>query len=361
MRTLDAFRSLYDPVPGYLDAATCGIPTRATAAAVRDVVDRWQAGTQDLAGFDEAVARSRAAYARLVHVDRSRVAVGAQVSPLVGMVAASLPDGAEVLTAEGDFSSLTYPFVALADRLTVRAVPLDRLADEVRPSTALVAYSLVQSRDGAIADADAVRAATTDVGARTLVDLTQAAGWLPVDAGAFDLTVCGAYKWLGAPRGTAFLTLPADGPGSLRPTCAGWYAADDVWASVYGHDLRLAPDARRFDISPAWMCWAGTAPALEAFDGVDVGAVRGWSAGLADRFRAGLGLAPTGSAIVSLPDDADGSLRTRLACAGCRTAGRGGGVRLAFHVWNDEHDVDRALEACLTGPAGRAGAGARSR
>lgn len=358
MRTLDAFRGLYDPVAGYLDAATCGLPTRATAAAVRDAVARWQAGTQDLAAYDEAVTRSRAAFARLVGVDRARVAVGAQVSPLVGTVAASLPDGAEVLTAEQDFSSLTYPFVALADRLTVRALPLDRLADEVRPTTSLVAFSLVQSRDGAIADADAIGAAAAAVGARTLVDLTQAAGWLPVDAGAFDLTVCGAYKWLGAPRGTAFLTVPADGPGDLRPTSAGWYAGQDVWSSVYGHELRLASDARRLDISPAWMCWAGAAPALEAFDGVDLADVRGWSAGLADRFRAGLGLEPTGSAIVRLPDDAEGSLRARLARAGCRTAGRGGGTRLAFHVWNDDADVDRALEACA---AGRAGAGARAR
>jgi hypothetical protein len=36
----------------------------------------------------------------------------------------------------------------------------------------------------------------------------------------------------------------------LTPHYAGWYAGDDPWSSVYGGPLRLASDARRFDVSP---------------------------------------------------------------------------------------------------------------
>ncbi|WP_028049662.1 aminotransferase class V-fold PLP-dependent enzyme [Cellulomonas sp. URHD0024] len=344
--SLQRLRAEFTSVPGYLDAATVGIPSRATVDAMRDALDAWQAGRADLAFYDQTVATSRAAYARLVGVDPGAVAIGAQVSGLVGTVAASLPDGAQVLAVEGDFTSVTYPFEAQAARgIAVRYVPLDRLADEVRDTTDVVAYSLVQSRDGRLAPPTVPEAAAAH-GARTVCDVTQAVGWLPVDASTFDVTVCGGYKYLAAPRGTAFLTVrPDDWSAALRPASAGWYAGADIWSSIYGPAMRLADDARRFDISPAWLAWVGAAPVLEAFAAADRDEVHAYDVGLANAFRTGIGLVPSSSAIVSLPDDAVGSVRNRLAEHGCRTAGRGGRVRLAFHVWNDETDVTLAVKA----------------
>src|SRR4051812_48173717 len=222
MDSLDTLRAAFTPVPGYLDAATCGLPARATADAMHEAIETWQAGRADLAVYDAAVVASRSAYARLVGTDPSRVAIGSQTSVLVGAVAASLPDGAEVLVVDGDFSSVVFPFLAQADRgVTVRHVPLESLADEIRPTTHTVAFALVQSRDGRVADVGAITAAAAAAGARTLCDLTQAAGWLPVDADLFDITVCAAYKWLAAPRGTAFLTVRPERLPELRPIHAG--------------------------------------------------------------------------------------------------------------------------------------------
>ena len=112
--------------------------------------------------------------------------------------------------------------------------------------------------------------------------------------------------------------------------------------------MALARDARRFDVSPAWLCWVGAVPALELFAAAPRDAVHRYTVGLADAFRAGVGLPPGGSAIVRLPDDAAGSRRTLLAAQGTRAAGRGGGVRLAFHVWNDAADVERAVATLST-------------
>ncbi|GEK20396.1 aminotransferase class V-fold PLP-dependent enzyme [Cellulomonas xylanilytica] len=344
MDPLDTLRAAFSPVPGYLDAATCGLPARATAEAMHAALDTWQAGRADLAVYDEAVTASRAAYARLVGVDPTWVAVGSQASVLVGVVAASVPDSAEVLTVDGDFASVVFPFLAHADRgVTVRTVPLESLADEIRPSTDVVAFSLVQSVDGRVADVEAVRAAATAAGCLTVCDVTQAAGWFPVDAALFDVTVCSSYKWLSAPRGTAFQTVRPEVLDRLRPTSAGWYAGHEIWSSVYGPRMALATDARRLDVSPAWLCWVGTVPALELFAAAPVHDVHRYTVGLADAFRAGVGLPPGGSAIVRLPDDPAGSRRALLAAQGTRAAGRGGGVRLAFHVWNDAADVDRAV------------------
>jgi len=346
--TLSDLQARFDRVPGYLDAATCGLPSRETADAMRAGIDAWQAGRIDMAGYDEAVTRSRDAYARLVGVDPSAVAIGAQVSSLVGLAAAALPDGCEVLTVDQDFASVVFPFLAHADRgVTVRHVPVEALADEVRPSTGAVAFSLAQSRDGKVADADAVLAAARSVGALTVCDLTQAAGWLPTDAGRFDVTTGSSYKWLAGPRGASFLTVAPDVVDRIRPLHANWYAGKEIWSSIYGPDMTLASDARRFDVSPAWLVWLGVAPALEAFAATDPQALHRHAVGLANAFREAVGLGPSNSAIVSLEDDERGTLRAALDAAGCRVAGRGGRVRLAFHVWNDEDDVDTAAGAVV--------------
>lgn len=343
---LATLRAAIERVPGYLDAATCGLPPRASADAMRAGIDAWQAGRIDMAGYDEAVVRARTAYARVVGVEPRSVAIGSQASSLVGLAAAAVPDGSEVVVVDGDFASVVFPFLVHVDRgVTVRQVPLEQLASAVRPSTTVVAFSLVQSRDGRVADVDAVLAAADTVGAVTVCDATQAVGWYPVDAGRFDVTVGAAYKWLAGPRGAAFLTVSDAARERLRPLNAGWYAGEEVWRSIYGPDMTLAADARRFDVSPAWLVWLGTAPAVEAFAAVDPADVHAYDVALADAFRAGVGLGPGGSAIVSLPDDDAGTLRSALTAAGCRVAGRGGGVRLAFHVWNDTDDVTRAVTA----------------
>jgi hypothetical protein len=137
----------------YLDTATMGLPPRRTVRAVQDALARWQHGTDDARAYDDEVEQSRRAYARLVGVEPSWVATGAQVSAFVGLVAASLPPGSEVLTVEGDFTSVLFPFHAQAARqVRVREVPLDHLIDAVTSSTSLVAVSAVQSADGRCVD-----------------------------------------------------------------------------------------------------------------------------------------------------------------------------------------------------------------
>jgi selenocysteine lyase/cysteine desulfurase len=287
------------------------------------------------------------AWAALVGADPAAVAVGHQVSPFVGLVAAALPAGAEVLVAAGEFTSVTFPFAARGD-LVVREVPLEAVPEAIGPRTAAVAVSAVQSADGRVADLDALAAACAAHGTLSLVDVTQAAGWLPIGARRFDVVVGGTYKWLLSPRGTALCALSERARAELVPLHAGWYAGDAPWASIYGLPLRLAADGRRFDVSPGWLAWEATAPALELLAAAGVDRVGAHGTGLADALRAALGLAPTGSAIVSLDLGDDGA--ARLEAAGVRCATRGGRVRLSFHLHNTADDVDRVLAAIRPEP-----------
>ncbi|MEU5882990.1 aminotransferase class V-fold PLP-dependent enzyme [Spirillospora sp. NPDC047279] len=334
-------RRAFAPETTFLNTASYGLPPLPAHEATLAVERDRAAGRLTTGQMDVVVARSRESFARLVGVPAERVAIGPQVSYFVGLVAESLPAGSTVLVADGEFTSLLFPFLARPE-LTVRSVPLERIVDAVDAGVDLVAVSAVQSADGRIVAMDDLLGAARAHGARVLLDATQAAGWLPLPAGRVDLMVCGGYKWLLGPRGTCFLTGTAEALAGLPPIAAGWYAGADVWDSIYGGPLRLASDARRVDLSPAWPAWAGQAPALEFLERVGVEAIHRHDVAMAARFRAGLGLPAGDSAIVSVavPEGTAELLNDHRVSAAVR-AGR---LRCAFHLYTTEADVDRVLE-----------------
>ncbi|WP_374929209.1 aminotransferase class V-fold PLP-dependent enzyme [Kytococcus sedentarius] len=354
-------RDQFATTGGYLNAATCGLPTRNTTEAMARDAHRWTTGDVSPVTYHEDVERARALYAGLVGVAPDRVATGSQTSVFAGMIAAGVPDGGEVVVVDGDFSSLVYPFLVQADRphptreggrITVRSVPREELCSSLTDRTAAVVFSHSQSACGSLTGIDEVTRAAREVGALTVCDITQSVGWSPVDASQVDVTVCSAYKWMCHPRGVAYMTVSDRAMEALVPLNAGWYAGDVIWDSMYGPAMNLSPRASRFDVSPGWPLWPGAVAALEDFTQVPAAALRDHSVGLTNAFRRGVGLPDSDSAIVSLrlPDEA----AEAAARAGLTLSQRAGGVRLSFHVWNTPADVEAALEALtpfLTSPA----------
>jgi len=300
--------------PGYLNTASAGLPPKKAVAALRASLADWEEGRCDPASFDEDVERARRAYGRIVGADLESVGIVSQVSVVSGLVASSLAEGATVLCAEEDFTSVLFPFLA-DTRLDVQLVPLQQLIDRIEPTTDLVAVSAVQS----------------------------AAGWLPLNTDRFDVTSCGAYKWLCSPRGSGFVTV---GPqaGWLEPRYAGWYSGDEPWQSIYGPPLRLADDARRFNVSPAWFDFVAAARAVEFIAELGVDAINAHSIELANSFCDQLGLAPANGAIVSVDSPHGG----RLTAAGIAAAARAGKVRLSFYLYNTVTDTERAADLLRT-------------
>lgn len=343
MLTIEEARTLWQPAGPYLNTASFGLPPSPAWAALEQALADWRQGRTSWEAWCDATDRARKHFAALVGIPAERVATGASVSYLIGLVASSIEDGARVLVPDVDFSSLTWPLL-VHGRLDVRSVPLTQLAGAIDDATDVVAFSAVQSSDGTVADLGAVADAAAAHGAFTIVDATHAVGWLPFDASRFDAVACAAYKWLMSPRGTAFLTLSERALERTTPLAANWFAAEDRFGHYYEPELRLASDASRLDLSPAWFSWVGTDPALAVLREIGIEAVHDHDLALANRFRVGLGLAPGNSAIVST--DLPGA-EERLLAAGIRAAVRGGSLRASFHVYNTEEDVDAALSALL--------------
>ncbi len=345
-------RALFDPAPDtiYLDTATYGLPPRETVEVMHRAVDDWQSGTADwVRAWDMAGEAARAAFASLIGVEPHSVALEPAVSVGVGLVAATLAAGDEVVVPDDEFPSVVNPLLVAAERTgaQIRGVPFDRLADSITPSTTLVAFSLVQAQSGRTADLRRIVAAAQGGGnrARTLVDATHALPFVPVADGV-DYLVCAAYKHLLCPRGVAFLYVAPRHRDTLLPLLANWRSGSDPYAHHYGTRLDLAPTAARFDVSLAWFSWAGAAVSLRLLTEWQRQGLLDQVPPLAQRLARHLDLAemPRGT-VVSVPVRDAEAVRSELYAAGIKAAVRAGNVRLAPHVYTTEDQIDRAAAA----------------
>jgi selenocysteine lyase/cysteine desulfurase len=313
----EAFGAVFDVEPGYLNTASIGVPPRHVADAVAAAHERWRRGQDTSSSFNDAVEASRAAFGALVGVPATSVACGATVSQFVSLVAQALPGGSKVFLLDGEFTSVSLPFVAAGHQIVSTVDEAD-----------LVALSVVQSADGTIADLEALRSC----GKPVLLDVSQAAGWMPLSLAWADFVVGVAYKWLMAPRGAAWMAVRPDRMDFLKPLAPNWYST----AENYGTELVLRSDARRFDLSPMWHAHIGAAVALPWVASLDLEAVRAHCVNLTDHLLAGLGLPPNGSAIVSVDVP---------HIPGVVSSVRAGRTRFACHLYNTIEDVDRVLKA----------------
>ena len=337
------FAHLWEPQPGWLNTASYGLPPRPAWEALQAALADWHVGATSWEPWDGSTARARESFARLIGASAADVFVGSTVSAAVSPIASALPDGAKVLTDAVEFTSNVFPWQVHADRgVEVVGASTGKLVAAIQPGVDLVAVSLVQSSTGDVLDLPAVLAASKEIGALVVLDASQAVGWLPIDVTGVDALVAHSYKWLMSPRGATFGYLSPELRERCRPLHANWYAADDVHGSYYGTTMNLAPDARRFDQSPAWFSFVGAAPALELLEEIGVEKIHAHNLALANEFRAGLGLPPGDSAIVSA--DVPGAAEA-FEAAGVRAAVRDGRLRASFHVYSTRADVRMALDA----------------
>lgn len=349
MAVPDDIRALFAPEPGctYLDSATYGLPPRPTVEVMQRALERWQRGTADwVTEWDVRGEACRTAFASLIGLEAQRIALIPSASVGVGLVAANLTETDEVVVPYEEFNSVLFPLLVAAHHhgVTVREVPFDDLLDNIRPSTTLVAFSLVRSQSGESARQREVLDEAQRVGARTLIDATHAVPFVGVDPRA-DFVVCAAYKHLLSPRGVAFLSVTKEQWDRIPAWLANWRSARDPYHVYYGGPLDQAPSAARFDVSLAWLAWAGAAESLSLLADWQAAGVLNEPRALARRLAHQLGLHEPESTIVSVPVEDAETVRVELAAAGVKAAVRAGSVRLSTHVYNTVQDVDRAAQA----------------
>ena len=313
-----------------------------------------------LAGRDaqEAqIARARAGAARLWGVDAGSIGFVSNVAEGVSIVAESLTfrDGDNIVIDAVEYPSVAGPFLGRVALRQARGDAADRFAAVVDSHTRVIAVSYVSYLTGERFDLSSLRALADRVGALLIVDFTQAAGYLPIDAAVADFAFSACYKWLLGITGVALAFWNRARQPDWTPVSAGWHS---FAPGARGWDTPppLRDDALRFTRgNPAHASVYVLAEALDYLAGFamrDVQAhVQSLTVAMLERL-ASLQiptLTPTDpvrhGASVCVPSVRARQIVDEMTGLGVLAWNGQGRVRFSFHGYNDSTDVDRAVEA----------------
>jgi selenocysteine lyase/cysteine desulfurase len=362
----------------YLNQASVGLIGQPAVIAMHNFIDNVARHGNLRMSDSEEVAycetlRGRAS--RLLHCDSTQVAIVASASEILGQLPTLLQPRLKstILAVSSDFPAITRPWLRLAQKNhTVRFVDdqptcdlTNTLIDAIDDSTSVVAVSSVQYATGTVVDISRLRKSTARVGARLIVDATQAAGAMRVDAPAWkaDAVVASGYKWLGGHGGVALAIMS---PRLLEqiPPLTGWMGA----AAPFEFDataVSLASDARRYTQSTmSYVSMAGLVVAIEQLLSLGEARIEAHARGLAAvlvRDASKYGWQPFRSVddpagsphIISLghPRESvqavvEGLRRDNIVCGA-----RGGRIRISLAPYNNSSDVNTLIEALAKMPA----------
>jgi cysteine desulfurase/selenocysteine lyase len=224
---------------------------RNEAAMTQYFIDK-STGMPGRTKMEAQVDAARAGVARLWHVGADAIGFVSSVADGVSMVAESIDwrPGDNVCIDSNEYPSVVAPF-ALQRRPPVelriaQGTGADRLAGYVDARTRVIGASSVSYLTGERFDLAALRRLADRVGALLVVDYTQAAGWMEIDASVTDFAFSACYKWLLGMTGVAVAYWNRQRQPDWTPTTAGWHSIHPGTRPNYASGVEVSPDALRF-------------------------------------------------------------------------------------------------------------------
>jgi selenocysteine lyase/cysteine desulfurase len=279
------------------------------------------------------------------------------------------PVGSKFISVSTDFPAITRPWIAYAESHDIELEYVDDRKDSdltdslvacIDQHTAVVAVSYVQFSTGTRTDIRRLRTATRNAGAYLVVDVTQAAGAVPIDTKDWqaDVVVCSGYKWLGGQGGVG-LAVIAPELLNRTPPSPGWMGAPDPF-DMQATKLPLAYGARRFTQSTmSYIAISGLTVAVAELLALGAEKIETHAQSLAKLLHEELkGSGWTwfrsiddraaSSHIISLENPTKNveSTLTMLRKSKIVCGGRNGRIRVSIAHFNDENDI-RSLAAIL--------------
>ena len=367
---LDAFRARFPLLSRrvYVNSCSQGALSLDVEAAFTRFTDSWHAEGSPWDRWIGEVERLRSLFAVSIGADADEIAVMPSASAAIGAIATALSfdsDRSRVVLGEFEFPTSAHVWLAeqprgasvVWARATGDTLPVDAYAAAIDERTLIVPATHVCFRNGYRLDIPALARLCRDRGAYVLLDDYQRSGTGPIDVRALgvDFMVTGTLKYLIGPSGVAFLYVRRELIERLEPLVTGWFGRVDPFAFRIDR-LDWAASARRFEAGtpPVPNVYAAAA-GLELLQSVGFDTIERRIAELVTRFASGArarGLdvatpedpARRGPLVVIRVADA-AALVERLAARGIIASSRGNGLRVSFHAYNHEADVDAVLAA----------------
>jgi selenocysteine lyase/cysteine desulfurase len=347
----------------YLYNCSQGALSDAVEAGTARFMDSWRTSP---APWDEWIGvyeQLRGAFARLVNAKPGEIAIVTSASAGINPIANSIDFGRRRKVVMGEFEFPTMGQIWLAQQARGAevqflegvgdALPLERYDAAIDNQTAIVPLTHVSFVNGFRSDVAGVTRIAHERGALVFLDGYQDCGTRPIDVKAMgvDFYVSGTLKYLLGPPGLGFLYVREGLVNEFNPPITSWMAQREVFA-FNPRKLDPAPAARRFEggSPPIPNIYLGLAALNLLFEiGLDnvAAQVEKLTRSFLDGVR-GLGIdtkTPAGTVgpLVVLRSKDAPAVVAKLAERKVLTSCRRDGVRFAFHVYNNQSDLDTAL------------------
>ncbi|PYR42122.1 MAG: aminotransferase V, partial [Acidobacteria bacterium] len=352
----------------YVNSCSQGALSIDVDEAMRAYLDSWHEGGSPWELWVEQVERLRARFAASIGADADEIAVMPSASAGINAIASAFSfSGPRSHVVVGDFEFPTMAQIWLAQerrgavirraRAEADTLPLAAYDAVIDEHTLIVPATHVCFRNGHKTDIAGLVRLAHDRGAHVFLDDYQRTGSGPIDVHALgvDFMVTGCLKYLLAAAGIGFLYVRRDLIERLEPTVTGWFGRVNPFAFRIDA-LDWPPGANRFEsgtppVPNAYAALAG----LDLLDRIGYASVGRQVDQLAARFaiaarNAGFVVrtpaAPDRRGPLVVVQSVDGPvLVTQLAARGIIASCRGNGLRVAFHAYNTDGDVDAVVSA----------------
>jgi cysteine desulfurase/selenocysteine lyase len=366
----------------YMDVSARGILSREVRAALdAHLDDRMMNGATDKAHFFALIERARERFAQLIGADADEIAYTKNISDGLNMIATAIHwhrGENVVLCAELEHPNNVYAWLNLQRYgVEVRMVPsrdghipVDAMIERMDANTRVATASTVSFAPGFRTDVEALGKACRARDVLLLVDGAQSVGVQHTDVRAsnIDALAVSTQKGLLALYGMGFLYVRREWAERLHPAYLARFGVDlgDAHeASLGGHDFKLAPGARRFDVGNYnFLATAGVDASMRQLLEWDTRRIEPYVSGLTHALARGfldLGLTVAGGepgphltkivTVGKMTDDQYGSgeerynrLYEHLTANRVKLSIRRGMLRFSMHVYNNMDDVERVLD-----------------
>ena len=320
--------------------------------------------------FDESD-ELRGQFGLLANCPSGSVALVPSVSYAIGIAAANLPleAGQHVLVLAEQFPSNFYPWKVKADEVGagMRIVPRPQdgnwtaaILNHMDQKTAIVALPNCHWTDGTLVDLVTISEACHRGNIPLVLDVTQSMGAMPLDIERIKpaYLVSAGYKWMQGPYGLSYFYVAPEYQNG-KPLEYNWITRADSenFARLVDYVDELSPGASRFDMGER------SNTLLHPMGLAAISLLLEWDVHrLADTLEAynqrlieacaelGFTVAPKAYRSPHLlglrfPGKLPSTLAGELAEKNIYVSVRGDAIRVSPHLYNDDNDLDRFLEA----------------
>lgn len=349
----------------YLNTAAEGIPPLPVGAALARYFDDIQQGMDGRIAHAEVEEECRQRAARLYGLSPTEIGFCSCSAEAINLLKTAVrpKPGERIIINDLDFPSGATPWIEpeIETRLWQArdgVLHNEDLAPLLDQSVRLVQTSLVSFYNGFRIDWPSFVSTVREHSPQALivVDVTQAAGRIPLHLAGADMIFSSTHKWLLGPHGGCIIGIPQSSADRITTRAGGWYHLEDAFGPQRFQQRKGKPGAPGFATGmPNYPAIYALNAALGYLETIGIDTIAAHADPLVASLAAAMAqiglplMAPYNPAcptpIVAFKHPDSDAIHAALNARTIHTMNHAGRIRLAVHGYNTRQDIEAVTEA----------------